>query len=200
MRRSRRRPRGSSARRSVGLHSKISWRRAGEGLKINSRRDSDAGWPRRAWASSSIASASPTPTPREVVPAYRDVSAAVSDAARFRNEAETYAAEQHWSGRAEAQARRDAATARRHALASRAEGDRQAFLARSSAHAARPDLNEFRLLWDTFAIAYAGRNKFILDPRAGGRRHVWMGDIESLGLAKPGAPAMPSPPMLEPDD
>ena len=138
--------------------------------------------------------------PREVVPAYRDVSAAVSDAARFRNEAGAYAAEQHWSGRAEAQARRDAASARRHALASRAEGDRQAFLARASAHAARPELNEFRLLWDTFAIAYAGRSKFILDPKAGGRRHVWMGDVDTLGPAKPGAPAMPLPPLLEPDD
>ena len=138
--------------------------------------------------------------PREVVPAYRDVSAAVSDAARYRNEAEAYGAEQRWSGRAEAQARRDAASARGHALASRAEGDRRAFLARASAHAGRAELDEFRLLWDTFAAAYAGRPKFILDPKAGGRRHVWMGDVEGLGPAKPEAQAPPAPVLMEPDD
>jgi Cu+-exporting ATPase len=138
--------------------------------------------------------------PREVVPAYRDVSAAVSDAARYRNEAEAYSAEQHWSGRAEAQAKRDGATTRRHSLASRAEGDRRAFLARASAHAARGDLDEFRLLWDTFADAYAGRPKFILDPKAGGRRHVWMGDAQGLGLAKPDPSAPPVPALMEPDD
>ncbi|HEY2638147.1 MAG TPA: SPFH domain-containing protein, partial [Solirubrobacteraceae bacterium] len=138
--------------------------------------------------------------PREVVPAYRDVSAAVSDAARYRNEAEAYSAEQHWSGRSEAQARRDGASARGHALATRAEGDRRAFLARASAHASHAELNEFRLLWDTLAVAYAGRPKFILDPKAGGRRHVWMGDVDGLGPARPGAPAMPTPALLEPDD
>ncbi|HEY2154088.1 MAG TPA: SPFH domain-containing protein, partial [Isosphaeraceae bacterium] len=138
--------------------------------------------------------------PREVVPAYRDVSAAVSDAARYRNEAEAYATEQLWSGRAEAQARRDAASARGHALATRAEGDRRAFLARASAHAARADLNEFRLLWDTFAAAYAGRPKFILDPKAGGRRHVWMGDAEGLGPAKPEPSLPPVPALVEPED
>ncbi len=138
--------------------------------------------------------------PREVVPAYRDVSAAVSDAARYRNEAESYSAEQHWSGLAEARARRDAATARGHALASRAEGDRRAFLARASAHASHAELNEFRLLWDTYAAAYSGRPKFILDPKAGGRRHVWMGDVEGLGPAKLGGPAAPSPALMEPDD
>ncbi len=85
-------------------------------------------------------------------------------------------------------------------LASRAEGDRRAFLARASAHAARADLTEFRLLWDTFAAAYAGRPKLILDPKAGGRRHVWLGDVEGLGPAKPGAPAMPARALMEPDD
>ena len=122
--------------------------------------------------------------PREVVPAYRDVSAAVSDAERYRNEAEAYAAEQHWSALAEAQGRRDAAATRAAQLKARAEGEQPAFLARLSAHAARPDLTEFRLLWDTLAIAFAGRPKLILDPRAGGRRHVWLADPDRLGLGR----------------
>src|SRR5262249_20713127 len=101
--------------------------------------------------------------PREVVPAYRDVSAAVSDAERFLNEARGYAAEQHWSALADAQTRRDAASALAYQLKNRAEGDREAFLARASAHASRPELTEFRMHMDTLAATYAGRPKLVLD-------------------------------------
>ena len=79
--------------------------------------------------------------PREVVPAYRDASAAVSDAERYRNEAEAYAAEQHWSALAEAQGRRDAAATRAAQLKARAEGE-QLGLPRppvGARRAARPD-------------------------------------------------------------
>ena len=122
--------------------------------------------------------------PRDVVPAYRDVAAAVSDAARYRNEAESYAAGRRLSALAEAQTRRDAAEAASERLKRRAEGERRAFLARASAHADRPDLTEFRLLWDALAAAYAGRPKLVLDPRAAGRRHVWLADPDRLGLAR----------------
>ena len=119
--------------------------------------------------------------PREVVPAYRDVAAAVSDAARYRNDAEAFGAEQHWGGLAEAQGRRDAARTRADQLQSRAEGDAQAFLARQSAHATGPELAEFRLLRDATVEALAGRPKLILDPRGAGRRHVWLADPGRLG-------------------
>lgn len=122
--------------------------------------------------------------PREVVPAYRDVSAAVSDAERFRNDAEGFASEQHWGGLAEAQAVRDTAAINARRLLSRAQGEQRAFQARQSAHAARPDLTEFRLLWDTLASSFTGRSKLILDPRAGGRRQVWLADPERLGLGR----------------
>ena len=138
--------------------------------------------------------------PREVVPAYRDVSAAVSDAARYGNEAEAYAAERRWSARAEAQAKRDGAAALGHRLAAIAGGQKQAFLARASAHAARPDLTDFRLLWDTLAGTYAGRPKLVLDPRAGGRRHVWLADPEAFGLSKATAPPPAAPDLMEPED
>jgi Cu+-exporting ATPase len=137
--------------------------------------------------------------PREVVPAYRDVSAAVSDAARFRNEAEAYAAETRLTARAEAQSRRDTAAARACQLARRAEGERRAFTALASAHAARPALTEFRLLWDTLAAALAGRPKLILDPRASGRRNLWLIDPARLGPLRPVEPTrVPASP--EPDD
>jgi regulator of protease activity HflC (stomatin/prohibitin superfamily) len=138
--------------------------------------------------------------PREVVPAYRDVSAAVSDAERFRNDAEGFASEQHWGALAEAQALRDAAAINSRQLRSRAEGERRAFLARQSAHADRPDLTEFRLLWDTLATTFAGRPKLILDPRAGGRRQVWLADPERLGLGRALAPAPVDPVDQEPED
>ncbi len=138
--------------------------------------------------------------PREVVPAYRDVSAAVSDAARYLNEAEAYAAQQRWSARAEAKAKRDTANALGHRLKTRAEGDRQSFLARISAHTDQPDLTEFRMLWDTMGLAYAGRPKLILDPRAGGRRHVWLADPTALGLARPVATPPQPPVLMEPED
>jgi Cu+-exporting ATPase len=138
--------------------------------------------------------------PREVVPAYRDVSAAVSDAARFRNEAESYAAERRLAAVAEAQARRDSAAALAAQLKGRAEGQRRAFLAQSSAHAARPGLTEFRLLRETLALALAGRPKLILDPRAGGRRHVWLADPARLGLGPIQAAEAATPAPPEPED
>jgi regulator of protease activity HflC (stomatin/prohibitin superfamily) len=131
--------------------------------------------------------------PREVVPAYRDVSAAVSDVERYRNDAEAFAAERRWSAVAEAQARRDEAATAAHGMQTRAEGDRLAFLARQQAHAARPDLTEFRLLWDALGSAFAGRSKLILDPRASGRRHVWLADPERIGLDRAAAPVPESP-------
>jgi len=136
--------------------------------------------------------------PLEVVPAYRDVSAAVSDAARYRNEAEAYAAERHWSGQADARTRGDLASARGHALATRAEGDRKAFNARAQAHAARPDLDSSRIFLDALASAYAGRAKLILDPRATGRRQLWVGDFPGPWPA--GLGAIPPPKPVEPED
>jgi Cu+-exporting ATPase len=138
--------------------------------------------------------------PREVVPAYRDVSAAVSDAERYRNEAEAFAAERQWSALAEAQARRDAAEVTSHQVKNRAEGERRAFLARQSAHASRPDLTEFRLLWETLSTAFADRPKLILDPHAGGRRHIWLADPERLGFGRAVEPVPMSPALAEPDD
>jgi regulator of protease activity HflC (stomatin/prohibitin superfamily) len=132
--------------------------------------------------------------PREVVPAYRDVAAALSDAERYRNEAEGYAAEQRWSAIAEAQGLRDSATTRSFALESRASGDRDAFLARVRTRAAHPELTEFRLLWTAFADTFAGRPKLILDPRAPGRRQVWLADPDRFGLGPTAIPTRETAP------
>jgi Cu+-exporting ATPase len=129
--------------------------------------------------------------PREVVPAYRDVSAAVSDAARARNAAAGYAAERHFLGIAEAQGARDAAAGAAHALRGRATGERDAFLVQHRVHAGQPALTEFRLLADALAADLAGRPKVLLDPAAAGRRQLWLADPERFGLG--GAALAPAP-------
>jgi regulator of protease activity HflC (stomatin/prohibitin superfamily) len=142
--------------------------------------------------------------PREVVPAYRDVSAAASDAARNKNQAEADAARRHFAALAEAESIRDGARTRATQLVRRAEGEQAAFLARAAAHAGQPALTEFRLLWDTLAAALPGRPKLILDRRAGGRRHVWLADPElavpALERAMIGPPVAAEAKAPEPDD
>ncbi len=118
--------------------------------------------------------------PREVVPAYRDVSAAVSDADRSLNQARAAAALAHWSAIAEAETIRDAAKTRAARLVSRAKGEQATFLAKAAVHRTSPALIEFRLLWDTLATTLPGRSKLILDPRATGRRHLWLADSDRL--------------------
>jgi HflK protein len=124
--------------------------------------------------------------PREVVPAYRDVSAAVSDAERSLNEARSAAALCHWSALADAETTRDAAKTRAARLVGRAQGEKAAFLAKAAAHQAAPALTEFRLLWDTLSTTLPGRPKLILDPRAAGHRHLWLAepDMVSPGMSR----------------
>jgi Cu+-exporting ATPase len=139
-----------------------------------------------------------------VVPAYRDVSAAVSDAARAKNQAEADAAQRHFAALAEAESIRDDARVRATQLVRRAEGEKGAFLAKAAAHAGQPALTEFRLLWDTLAAALPGRPKLILDRRAGGRRHVWLADpelaIPALKRALIDSPLSAETRAPEPDD
>jgi Cu+-exporting ATPase len=144
--------------------------------------------------------------PREVVPAYRDVSAAVSDAERSLNQARAAAALAHWSAVAEAETTRDLAKSQAARLVSRAQGEKTAFLAKAAAHDAAPALSEFRLLCDTLATILPGRSKLILDPRAAGRRHLWIADPEGLSpvlgraLEPAPAPEANEPRAPEPDD
>ena len=115
--------------------------------------------------------------PREVVPAYRDVSAAVSDAERSLNQARADAAERHWSALAEAEAIRDAAKTRADRLVKpSARAKRRPSSPGSRPTRPRPRLTEFRLLWDTMATTLAGPSQADPRPRAAGRRHLWLAD------------------------
>ncbi len=140
--------------------------------------------------------------PREVVPAYRDVSAAVSDRERMLNQARGAAAQLHWSARADAEETRDGAHARSARLVGRMRGESAAFVALVGAHTQAPALAEFRLLADALAAALAGRPKLILDQKAGGRRHLWLADPEKLtpGLSRALGPIPTEARAPEPDD
>jgi regulator of protease activity HflC (stomatin/prohibitin superfamily) len=133
--------------------------------------------------------------PREVVPAYREVSRAVSDVERYRNDAEAYAAEQALEARALAQSIRDQGATQASQVHARAKGESAAFLLRELAHAEHPDLSAFRLLSRTLGTALAGRPKLLLDSRIKGRRHLWMANPYMLGGAKIDSPLPPPPPQ-----
>jgi Cu+-exporting ATPase len=140
--------------------------------------------------------------PREVVPAYREVSRAVSDVERYRNDAQAYAAEKALEGRALAQSIRDHGTTRASQVSAQARGESAAFQLRQAAHAERPELSSFRLLWRTLGTALAGRPKLLLDSRIKGRRHLWAIDPSLLGRAKLDAltPSPPANPARESED
>ncbi len=131
--------------------------------------------------------------PRDVVPAYRDVSAAVSDAERSLNQARGEAAQRKWAAQADAQAIRNAAQTRAAQLIARALGEKEAFLAKAATHESQPTLTEFRLLWDTIGITLAGRPKLILDRRAAGRRHIWLADPARISPRLDRSLASPEP-------
>ena len=134
--------------------------------------------------------------PREVVPAYRDVSAAGSDFMVSLNRAEGEAAEIKARALAQAAAVGDLAQVKSARLVGRADGENAAVLARAGAHALHPALDEFTALWTAWGQALAGRPKLVLDPRARGRRHVWLsGDAGGAEPLKPldAATAAPEP-------
>ncbi len=133
--------------------------------------------------------------PREVVPAYRDVSTAVSDTERSLNQARADASQRRWAAKADAEVIRDAAATRAAKLVTRTEGEKDAFLAKTAARREHPALTEFRLLWDAMANTLAGRPKLILDRRAVGRRHVWLTGPERLSPTA--TPASPPPELIE---
>ena len=75
------------------------------------------------------------------------------------------------------------------------------FLARVATRSARPDLTDFRLLWQALSVNLAGRPKLIFDPRASGRRQLWLADPDAFGL-RPAAMTPPDRdgPPIEPFD
>jgi HflK protein len=137
--------------------------------------------------------------PQEVVAAYRDVSSAAEEKATAVNQAEAYRNEAVPLARG--QAAGDVASAAGYTVdrIRRAAGDGGRFSLSANGYRRGPAVNAQRLYLEAVEQALAGPGKYVMDPRGGGRRQMWLSDGQFPGLpglpapgAAPGsAPAMP---------
>jgi membrane protease subunit HflK len=112
---------------------------------------------------------------REVVDAFREVSAAFEEKNRAVSEAEAYRNEQVALARGHARALLQAAQAYTVSRTSRAEGDAGRFTEREQAFRGAPGPTETRLYLETMEQVLPGRKKLIVDSGKG-RRHVLLLD------------------------
>ncbi|HVW37889.1 MAG TPA: SPFH domain-containing protein, partial [Pirellulales bacterium] len=161
--------------------------------------------------------------PLEVVDAFRDVSSAFKQRERMKNEADAFrrdrvikagglAAWQEFSAGdaeltderwerlrpqldGEAAAELLAAEAFAIDKQERAAGEAACFASLEAAHASAPQLSEWRLFLDALSASLAGKKKLILDSKASGRRHLFLGPQSNAEF--PPTPAMLAPPPEE---
>jgi Cu+-exporting ATPase len=162
--------------------------------------------------------------PLAVVDAFRDVSSAFKERERRKNEGDAYLrdrlikagglaawrelgagdselTDERWSRlqpelAGEAAANLAAASAFATEQEEMATGEAAGFVLLQSSHSAKPDLAEWRLLYDTLSAALAGKRKVILHAHSG-RRHLFIGGLP--GNASPSLPAILAPPTDEED-
>jgi Cu+-exporting ATPase len=166
--------------------------------------------------------------PLEVVDAFRDVSSAFKERERMKNEADAFQrdrvikaggraawlelsagdgelTDERWSrlrDRLEGEAAAELLAAEAFAIGKQelAAGEAAGFALIEAAHSADPQLSQWRLHLDALSSALAGKKKLILDAKASGRRHLFLGSPFNAG--SPLAPAMLTPPpaILEEED
>lgn len=160
--------------------------------------------------------------PLEVVDAFRDVTSAFKERERMKNEADAFRRErvikaggraawqefssggaeltdERWSllrSQLEGEAAAELLAAEAFAVdqQERAAGEAASFASLVAAHAAAPQLSEWRLFLDALSAALAGKQKLILDSHPGGRRHLFLGAPFKAELSPEGAllaPAIP---------
>lgn len=134
--------------------------------------------------------------PQEVVAAYRDVSSAAEEKATAINQAEAYRNETIPLARGEAAQNVAAAGGYTFDRIRRAQGDGDRFNQTVAGYRRGPQANATRLYLETVEQALAGPGKFIMDPRGGGRRQMWLGESAPPAVPLPPAPA-PEPPVIE---
>ncbi len=114
--------------------------------------------------------------PADVVPAYREVAAAMEGKEAKINEAQAYSFEVTARGRAEAEATVQKARAFKADRVERARGRAYRFLALHKAWAVQPEVSTLRVTIDTIAAVLSGKRKIIVDkPPKGTRRQVFLG-------------------------
>ncbi|HEX5500907.1 MAG TPA: protease modulator HflK, partial [Thermomicrobiales bacterium] len=164
--------------------------------------------------------------PLEVVDAFRDVSSAFKHRERMKNEADAFRrdrvikaggraawlefsagdddlTDERWARlrpRLEGEAAAELLSAEAFAVArrERAAGEAAGFCLVEAAHATAPQLSQWRLHLDALAATLSGKKKLILDSKASGRRHLFLGAPFNAEL--PPGPAMLAPAAELPED
>jgi HflK protein len=138
--------------------------------------------------------------PLEVVNAFRDVASAVEEKGRRINEAEAERNAKIPGARAEAARNVISANGYTFKRVREAGGDAGRFVAMVQGNRAGPQANRIRLYLETVEQVLSGPRKFIVDPRQGGRRQMYLIDGQALapvpggaGLGIPGL-SVPAPP------
>ena len=163
--------------------------------------------------------------PLEVVDAFRDVSSAFKQRERMKNEADAYRRDRvikaggraAWQGfsaggpeltderwqrlrpQLEGEAAAELLAAEAFAIdkQERAAGEAAGFASLEAAHASAPQLSEWRMYLDALSASLAGKKKLILDSKASGRRHLFLGPQTNAEF--PPTPAMFTPQTPEED-
>ncbi len=114
--------------------------------------------------------------PLEVVPAFRDVAAALEDKEAKINLALGYMNEAEWYALGEAEKTHLLAEASQHRRIRHAQGEAKRFTAVAGAYQSAPGVTRLRLYLDTVEDLFAGRRKIIVDRAVdGNRRRLFLG-------------------------
>jgi membrane protease subunit HflK len=132
--------------------------------------------------------------PAQVIDSFRDVQAALSDAERAQNEAQTYANRVVPEARGRAAQITQAAEAYREQTVAEATGQASRFLQVYEEYKKAPDVTRQRMYLETMERLFGGTDKIIMDSGPGGQNGV-VPYLPLNELARPQAPrpAAPSP-------
>jgi membrane protease subunit HflK len=141
--------------------------------------------------------------PAQVLDSFRDVQAALSDAERAQNEAQTYANRVVPEARGRAAQITQAAEAYREQTVAEATGGASRFLQVYEAYKKAPDVTRQRMYLETMERLFGGTDKIILDSGSGGQNGVVpylpLNELTRPQAARPAQPAQnPSPQTASP--
>ena len=141
--------------------------------------------------------------PAQVIDSFRDVQAALSDAERAQNEAQTYANRVVPEARGRAAQITQAAEAYREQTVAEATGGASRFLKVYEEYKKAPDVTRQRMYLETMERLFGGTDKIILDSGSGGQNGVVpylpLNELVRPQAGRPAQPAQnPSPQVASP--
>jgi modulator of FtsH protease HflK len=138
--------------------------------------------------------------PAQVLDSFRDVQAALSDAERAQNEAQTYANRVVPEARGRAAQITQAAEAYREQTVAEATGGASRFLQVYEAYKKAPDVTRQRMYLETMERLFGGTDKIILDSGTGAQNGVVpylpLNELARPQPARPAQPAQNSSPQV----